>query len=106
MDGVQQIELMRKVNKYGNTLIAWQAIIIEAIKQNDMKLLHKLKIPEGFTQGDYDEREVNRIMDNLNVASIPIVIDSGMPDDEIHFTNGTGYAERAARITNVKADNS
>ena len=54
---IQQIELLRKVQEYGDTIIQWQEKIVATIADGDISRLHNLKMPEGFTQGDCSERE-------------------------------------------------
>lgn len=52
---MSQINNLRKIHSYGNTLIEWASAIQEAIRTKDTTVLNNLKYPEGFTQEDYNE---------------------------------------------------
>ena len=61
---MSQIDNLRKIHSYGNTLIEWATAIQEAIRTKDTTVLNNLKYPEGFTQEDYIE--INSTHNRIN----------------------------------------
>ena len=89
MTGAEQIELMRKVHHYGNTLVTWAYFIQEAIKENDITKLHGLKMPEGFIQGDYQDEEVKKNIDAIKYDELFKLGVAELSDKETHTNSRT-----------------